>query len=138
MTRWTCLIALTLVALLPAPALATICFQLAPFSDVVVLEIHGDPVGGFYSLIGEDVGPCGPTTSMPLVGTAHLRADGKAHIGLVVNSANDDGVIDCRPFTIQGTLDPPSFNSGAGFIGSSNQVATAITFTSAACPALPQ
>jgi len=138
MTRSLAILLVTMAALFPTQAMAAICFQLSPYSDVVVLELQGAPAGGFLNLIGEVVGTCGDGTSMPFNGTAHLRDDGKAHIGFVVHSPDVTSTVTCTPYSVQGTLDPPSFNSGAGFVGSASLAATAVTFVSVSCPAIPQ
>ena len=134
MRTWTVIAAIAVSLLIPAPTLAAICFQLSPYDDVVVLEIHGEPAGGFFALVGETVGSCGEGTSLPLNGTAHLREDGKAHVGFAVYSATTG----CIPFAVQGTLDPPSFDSGTGFVGNASLGSLAVTFVPATCPTLPQ
>ena len=134
MRTWTLIAAITLSLLIPAHALAAICFQLAPYDDIIVLEIQGEPAGGFYNLLGEAVGSCGEGTSFLVSGAAHLREDGKAHFGITVSSA----AVNCVPFTVQGTLDPPSFNSGDGYVGQWTSANTAVTFTAVTCPAIPQ
>ena len=138
MTRTLAILLVTMGLLLPGQALAAVCFNVSPYIDVVVLELQGEPAGGYFNLVGEVVGTCGEGTSMPFNGTAHLRNDGKAHFGLVVHSPDVTSTVSCAPYSMQGTLDPPSFNSGAGFIGSSSVAATAVTFSAVACPAIPQ
>lgn len=121
--------------LLPLQALAAICFNLSPLPDVAVIEIAGQG-GDFFSLVGEVVNWCGSGTSSPISGSAHLRSDGKAHFGV---SSHDIGPSPtCGPGWIQGTLDPPSFNSGSGFYNKYAGTA-AVTFVAASCPLiLPQ
>lgn len=121
--------------LLPLQALAAICFNLSPLPDVAVIEIAGQG-GDFFSLVGEVVNWCGPGTSSPLSGSAHLRSDGKAHFGVSVHAL--DGSATCNPGWFTGTLDPPSFNSGSGFYNRFGGT-TAVTFVAASCPLiLPQ
>lgn len=126
--------------LLPAQALAAVCFTPGPFSpqEVLVIEVTGSG-GGFFSLAGEYVGACGPGTSMPLHGSAHLRPDGSAHFAVSIISAASQ----CLPFRIQGTVNPPAFNNGSGFhqidlLVNNQIVTTPVTFIPATCPGLPQ
>ena len=123
--------------LLPAQALAAVCFTPSPFvADVLVIEVTGS-AGGFFSLAGEEVGACGPGTSMPLHGSAHLKADGKAHFGVTVLSSS--GNPPCVPGIYQGVVDPPAYTSGSGFHQNlATGVTTPVTFIPAACPGLPQ
>ena len=126
--------------LLPVQALAAICFTPSPFPDVLVIEVTGFG-GTFFSLAGEDVGACGPGTSMPLHGSAHLRADESAHFAISVITAASQ----CVPARIQGRVNPPGYNTGSGFhqidvfAGTPPQIVTTpVTFIPAACPGLPQ
>ena len=141
---WTAFIILVAMAMFPGQALAAICFQMTPVSqttpyiDIVVLEVDGGPAGIYYNLLGEVVNACGDGTSMLLNGAAHLRDDGKAHFGIRVQSVMTIESGSCLPYSIQGTLDPPSFNSGAGFVGNNAGGITAVTFSSVECPAIPQ
>ncbi len=128
----------TVVAvLLPAQALA-VCFQ-DQWGDIFKVR-PAVQVGIFFSLVGEFVGATGGLTlpggtSFPLVGSAHLRPDGKRHFGATVYAVDAFNV----PFWVQGTLDPPSFDSGSGVESDLSFGLNALTFSPAACPdELPQ
>ncbi len=138
------LLILPVMAMLPLPALAAICFQMTPISgttpytDVIVLEVDGGPAGIYHNLLGEVVNACGDGTSMPLNGVAHLRDDGKAHFAITVHSfIVENSAVPCLSYSVQGTLDPTSFNSGAGFL-STNSGVNAITISAVDCPDIPQ
>ncbi len=128
----TIICAVVLAALLPVQALAAVCFQLAPAQDVLVIEVDGQPAGGYFNLVGEDVGTCGPGTAMPLNGTAHFRSDGNVHFGVIIHSTTSS----CAPFTIQGILDPPFFTSGSGFVGNAIVSGIPVTFAPVSCPGI--
>lgn len=123
--------------LLPLQALAAICFNVSPFTDVAVIELAGQG-GDFFSLVGEVVNWCGSGTSMPLSGSAHLRSDGKAHFGVSIHGPVGAPTATCVPGWYQGTLSPPSFNSGSGFHRNDLGTVTAITFVPVSCPLIPQ
>lgn len=119
--------------LLPLQALAAVCVNAAPFSEVLVLEIEGT-IGAFFDLVGEHVGTCGANTSRPLSGTAHVRSTGVAHFGTISHNSSSS----CVPVFIQGTLNPPSYTSGTGYYRNTAGGAGALTFSAASCPALPE
>lgn len=125
--------------LLPLQAWATVCFKMTTFADVFVIEAVGT-VGPFVSLVGELVGRCGPGTSAPISGTAHMRADGKAHFGLAMLSPAITAAGECPGGWVQGTVDPPNFNSGTGAIQNTSGGVVNVTFVpvSPCPPPLPQ
>ena len=119
------------LVLLPLRAQAAVCINPSPLTEVWVIEIAGQG-GPFFSLVGEMVGRCGPATSYPLIGSAHLRPDGKAHFGGTISAP------DCSPGWFTGILAPPNFNSGSGIFQYYTGSANNLTFVPATCPTLPQ
>jgi hypothetical protein len=103
---------MTVLALLlmPAQALAALCFTDSELGAVYVLELAGI-TGVFGSLVGAANLDCLDAQYFPLTGTGFLEAGGKARIALTVPASTSQ----CFPFTLQGALDPPAFNSGTGF-----------------------
>src|SRR5574341_2205134 len=112
------LMMLALVALLPGPALASTCVSAAEVGmpPVMTLVIDVAPVGSFFTLVGEIVplpgDPC--TAGAPIVGSAHLRGDGKVHFGLMGLSVAPPAT-DCFAIWLTGTVDPPSYTTGTAF-----------------------
>jgi hypothetical protein len=140
MAKRTMVMAVALLALTPAAAFpATTCFRIVGTQNVHVIVLTAAGAGDqFFSLVGEDVatGFCSHgQQSFPFTGSAHARADGTVHFGLRVDFIDAGS---CVPFTVQGTLNPPAFNTGTGFFryddGSLNET---VTFTAETCPALP-
>lgn len=120
--------------LLPLQALAQVCFRPSPFSTVVKIGISSGS-GEFFDLVGEEVGSCGAGTSGPFSGTAHLRSDGKAHVGLgnhIVSGTT------CGPYWYTLFLNPPTFDTGTGFHRNIFGITTTLTVTAASCQPLPQ
>src|SRR5262249_56540865 len=99
------------VVLVPIQALGAVCFTFTgsgiPNVHVLAIELAGSG-GPFFVLVGEDVatGFCAGQNGFPLTGTAYLRLDGKAAIGVNVHFVQDNT---CAPFWVQGTLTPPAF-----------------------------
>ncbi len=140
MTKRVVLMVAALLALTPVHVFAAAtCFRIVGTQNVHVLVLTAAGAGDqFFSLVGEDVatGFCSHNQqSFPFTGSAHARADGTVHFGVRVDFI-DAGP--CVPFTVQGTLNPPAFNTGTGFFryddGSLNET---VTFTAESCPALP-
>ena len=130
------------LVLLPVQTWAAVCFNVVRgvVTDVVVIEVVGQ-AGPFFSLVGEALIACGTgTNSMPLSGSAHVRSDGKAHFGISISSLTVPSglVAPCVPVWIQGTLDPPAFNTGTGVVRFEGSPSAAFPFTAASCPPLPQ
>lgn len=137
MKRRTLMMMLAIVGaflLSPLPALAAVCFRASPLIDIAVIEVEG-AAGPFFSLIGEVVNWCGTNTSMPLSGSAHIRPDGNAHFGVSIQ-----GVVGttCAPGWYQGTLNPPTFDTGTGFHRNAFGSTTTLTFSAVSCPTIPQ
>ena len=103
--------------------------------DEMHSRIFASTVYEIFRLVGEVIGICGPGTSGPLNGNAHLRPDGVAHLGMVYHIGGGPG---CPPAFVHGTLNPPSFNSGSGFLWFLNGPNEPVGFSPAACPPLPQ
>lgn len=132
------ILTVALVALLvPAQALAGVCFSIDGFTTIFLAV--GPTSEGFVSLVGEAVSTCRLTNgnpsgeSAPLTGSAHTRANADAHFSLFVG-----GTGSCFPISVQGTLLAPSYNSGSGTVESLSTNGSAnVTITPAACPVLP-
>jgi hypothetical protein len=130
-------IVLVALVVLIAPASAqAFCFQMTNFG-VLNMEV-GTTSGQFTSLIGEaDLSSFfGAGKSFPATGTAHLGANGQAHVGVVIAS----GDTSVPAYIVELFLAPPSFSgtgrarqtregSGAGFTFNASMVN---------CSALPQ
>ena len=132
-------VVVTLVMLLvPLPAYAAVCFRSLSTDTARTDNIKVTLAGSgeeFFALVGEAVrvSCSGSAQSAPLTGTAHLRADGKAHFSVFIG-----GTAACLPLNISGTLDPPAFNSGSGTIDiPSNDTFGTTTFSAISCPTLP-
>ena len=115
------------LVLLPVQALAAVCFQTTDsIPGVVVVALLGQvetlgsrttvpPLSaftGFFGLLGEFINPCGGGgvgQSTPVIGTAHLRSDQKAHLMIYVGPTNI-----CGASVYEVILDPPSYSSGTG------------------------
>jgi hypothetical protein len=139
MKRRFLLLLVVIICLLPAQGFAAVCFQSTSTdterTDNIKLAV-GAPVEEFFPLLGEAVRvSCSESAeSAPLTGTAHLRSDGKAHFSVFIG-----GTAGCFPLIIEGTLDPPAFNTGSGNIDiPSNETFGTTTFTAISCPSLPQ
>src|SRR5687767_3473083 len=104
------------------------------FGRVVVARAVAQAVE-FFSVVGEVVNWCGPGTSMPLSGSAHINAAWNIHFGISVHGTVPTT---CTPGWYQGTINGPTFNSGAGFLRNEGGSELAVTFTRVACPPLPQ
>jgi hypothetical protein len=119
------------VAVLPLETSADVCFEAALGSQTGTFNIDiAASNDQFHSIVGEFVLPTGRT---PIVGTARVRPNGVAEIGLVLpaNPGTNEA------FTIRGTLNPPAFNTGSALFQSltGQESATEIFFGAAACPA---
>ena len=144
---------LAAVVLLPAHAIAAVCFSIAGPSyvpsgpePIISLEVQattGSPTGGgsrsgqgtLFTVAGFWYRPgfCS-FDSAPVAGTALLQENGTARIGLTVNTSDGS----CATTFIEGVLDSPGFNQGSGFFEQPRfDQQGALTFTPAACPAFP-
>ena len=128
---------LLIALLLPAQALAGICFKSTTGTGeqmIVKLTVAGQ-AEEFFNLLGEAIhtAGCATSESSPLNGTAHLRSDGKVHFGMTVR-----GTLHCDPVMLQGLLNPPSYDSGSGTFDIVNGDYGNASFSAVACPSLPQ
>src|SRR5262245_54210913 len=120
-------VAVTLL-LLPAHVLAAVCFNIGG-AQVFTLELQG-VAGSFFTLVGDFSSACDGPRNVPITGSGHLRADQTAHIALTVPSAT----VNCFPFSVEGTLTPPFYNSGSGTYTNALGISGPLTFTGALCP----
>jgi hypothetical protein len=122
------------IALLLGPGSARAAVCTSPFDgSTFVLAVAPGPEG-FFAVHGELVNPCtgGAGQSGVVTGTAHLRPDGKAHLGLSVAPTSA-----CGGSFFEAILDPPSFSSGVGQVDTASaNFFQSITYTPASCPAL--
>ena len=107
------------VILLPAHALAAtvaLCLQDNTANATIYgFNFIGEP-GGFFRLFGEAFNVCGatPVESSVMIGNAHIRADGQAHVALWVSGSTTclpqevQAVVNLTTLSGPGTLDQPS------------------------------
>lgn len=135
MTRKQLMMLVSVVALLtfyPLQALAQVCFQLSPFTDILEIGISGvGPPGDNLDLTGRNRGAnCGVDADIPVSGAAHVRSAGNAHFAAVLYGSST-----CFTVWVHGQLNPPSFNSGSGSFRRSNETSGALTLIpSFPCP----
>ena len=127
---------------LSSPAEAQLCFAdqtgtvylVAVVAATALQDVPGRTSAGFapgiFSAGGEAVLD-GGAASAPLTATAHLRTDGRAHVGITVHSATSTTV----PFWVEAVLDAPGFDKGSGFFVNAAGSSGALTFAPATCPA---
>jgi hypothetical protein len=109
------------------PAQAATCF--VDNGGLVYVVSIAATSEGFFSLVGEVL--FGATLSYPLTGSAHIRADGNAHVAMLVHSSAPGNL---APFVVQAVLTAPSFNVGSGTFTNMAGNTGSLGFTATACP----